>query len=52
MPKGFQNGAGTDATTRQKSIAKLVTKNIMETIKNHVSLNGKIIEIQNKNNCF
>ena len=52
IPKGFQNGAKIDAKTHQKSMPKLVTKKIMEIIKNHVSLNCKIIEIQIKNKRF
>jgi hypothetical protein len=31
---------------------KLVTEKIRNIIKNHVSLNGKIIEIHLKNKCF
>ena len=52
MPKGCQNGAEFDATSHQKSMPKLVTKKIMKLIKRHVSLNGKIIKFQCKNNCF
>ena len=35
--------------TNENSILKQVTGNIMKIIKNHVSLNGKIIEIHCKN---
>ena len=38
--------------TNENSIQKQVTGNIMKVIKNHVSLNGKIIQIHCKNNCF
>ena len=38
--------------TNDSSIQKHVTGNIMKIIKNHVSLNGKIIEIHCKNNYF
>ena len=52
MPKGSQNGAEIDAQTHQQSMPKLVTEKIMEIINNHVSLNGKFIEIHCKNKCF
>ena len=51
MPKGFQKGTGIDAKTHRKSMPKLVTKKIRKIIKNHVSLNGKNIEIHCKNKC-
>ena len=38
--------------TNDSSIQKQVTGNIMEIIKNHVSLNGNIIEIHCKNKSF
>ena len=38
--------------TNENSIQKQVTGNIMKIIKNHVSLNGKIIEIHCRNKCF
>jgi hypothetical protein len=41
-----------DTKTNEHSIHKQVTGNIMKIIKNHVSLNGKIIEIHCKNKCF
>ena len=52
MPKGSQNRAEIDAETHQKSMPKLVMEKIMKIIKNHVSLNVKIIEIHCKNKCF
>ena len=52
MPKGSQNGAEINTKAYQKSMPKRVTKNIMKIIKNHVYLNGKIIEIHCKNMCF
>ena len=52
MPKGCQNGTKIDAQTHQNSMPKLVTKKVMKIIKNHVSLNGKIIEFHCKNKCF
>ena len=41
----------TDAKTHQNPMPKLVTKKIMEIIENHVSLNGKIIQIHCKSKC-
>ena len=38
-----------DAKMEPISMPKLVTEKIMETIKKHVSLNGKIIQIHSKN---
>ena len=52
MPKGSQNRAEIDAQTHQKSMPKLVMKKIMKIIKNHISLDGKNIEIHCKNKCF
>ena len=52
MPKWFQHGANIDTKTHQQSMPKLVTERISKIIKNHVSLNGKIIEIHYKNFCF
>ena len=52
MPNWRQNDIKIDATTHNKSMPKLVTRKFMEIIKNHVSLNGKTIEIQYKNKCF
>ena len=52
MPKGFQNGSKIDTKTHQESMPKLVTKKIGKIIKNHVSLNGKIIGIHCKTNIF
>ena len=49
---GSQNGIKIDAKTHRKSMPKLVTKRIRKIIKNHVSLNGKSIEIHLKNKCF
>ena len=46
--KGCQNGA----QTNQKSMPKLVTKKTIQIIKNHVSLNGKVIQIHRKTNLF
>ena len=48
VPKWSRNGTNTNGN----SIQKQVTGNIMKIIKDHVSLNGKIIEIHNKNKCF
>ena len=45
MQKCFQNEVEIDATTHHKSMPKLVTQKIMKIIKNHVSLNCKIIKI-------
>ena len=50
--KWSQNVIQNCSKTHQKSMPKLVTKKIMKIIKNHVSLNGKIIEIHCKNKCF
>ena len=50
--KDFQNGAGINAKTYQKSMPKQVSKNIMKIIKNHDSLKGKIIQSLCKNNGF
>ena len=44
--KGFQNGAEIDAKTHQQSMPKQVSKKIMKIIKNHVSLKGKIFQIE------
>ena len=52
MPQRCQKGNRIDATTHQKSMPKLVTKTIMEIIKDHVSLNFKIIQAHSKNMCF
>ena len=52
MPKGSQNGAKIDAQTHRKSMPKLVMEKIRKNIKNHVSLNGKNIEIHWKSKCF
>ena len=41
-----------DTKTNENSIKKQVTGNIMKIIKNHVSLNGTIIEIHCKNKFF
>ena len=49
MPKGSQNGAEIDAKTRQNSMPPKVKTIIMKNIKNHVSLNGKVLEIHCKN---
>ena len=51
-PKGFQNGVEIGAQTHQQLMPKQVSKQIMNVIKNHVSLEGKIIEIHCKNNGF
>ena len=50
--KGVPNGAKIDAKTHRKLMPKLVTEKIRKIINNHVSLNGKNIEIHYKNNCF
>ena len=52
MPKGFQKGTNNYAQTHQKSMPTQVSKKIMKIIKNHVSLEGKIIEFFSKNNGF
>ena len=52
IAKGSQNGTEIDAKTHQKSMPELVSKNIREIIKNHVSLKSEIIEIHWKNNGF
>jgi hypothetical protein len=52
MKKPLKKGAQITAWTLQKSMPKLVTKRIRKIIKNHVSLKGKIIGINWKNNCF
>ena len=52
MREGSQNGAPIDANTHQKSMPKVVTKRIMKIIKNHISLDGKIIGIHYKTNVF
>ena len=49
LPNGLQNRTKIDAKTLQASMPKLVTKKVMGIIKNHVSLNGEIIEIQCEN---
>ena len=41
-----------DNETNGNSIKKHVTGSFMKIIKNHISLNGKIIEIHSKNTCF
>ena len=41
-----------DSKTHKKSMPKLGTKKIIKIIKDHVSLNRKIIEIHCKNNFF
>ena len=51
MPKG-QQGNKIDAKTHPKSMPKYVSTNIMNIIKNQVSLNGKIIQIHNNNQYF
>ena len=52
MPKGVKNRVEIGAEIHQKSMPKLVMEMIMKIIKNHVSLNGKIIEIHCNNKCF
>ena len=52
MQKGFQNGAQIDVQTHQKSMPKLITKKVIKNIKQYVFLNGKFIQMQNKNKCF
>ena len=52
IAKGSQNEAEIDAKTHQKSMPELVSKKIKEIIKNHVSLNGEIIEIIGKTMVF
>ena len=52
MPKGYQNEAKNGARTHQKSMPQLVKGKIMNIIKNHVFLNGKIMEIHSKNKSF
>ena len=52
MQKGSQNGTKIDAKSHRKSMPKLVTKKIRKIIKNHVSLNGKNIEIHCTNKSF
>ena len=52
MPKGSKNGDQIDTKTYEKSMRKLVTKKIWKIINNHVSLNGKNIDIHCKNKCF
>ena len=44
MPKGFKNEGKIDTQTHQKSMRKLVTKKIRKLIKNHVSLNGRMVK--------
>ena len=48
VSKWNRNGTKTNVN----SIQKQVTGNIMKIIKNHVPLNGKIIEIHCKNRLF
>ena len=52
MTKGCQNGAENDADTHHKSMPKQVSKQIRTIIKNHISLNGEIMEFHGKNKCF
>ena len=52
MPKWSQNRSKIDTKTHQESMPKLITEKIRKVIKNHVSLNGKIIEVHWKNTCF
>jgi hypothetical protein len=52
IAKGFQNGAEIYGTTHQKPMPKQVSKQIMEIIKNHVSMKGKIIQIHCNNKRF
>ena len=52
ITKGSQDGAEIDAKTHQKSMPKLVSKKIKKTIKNHISLNGEIIEFIGKTMVF
>ena len=51
ITKGSQNGTQNDAQTHHNSMPKFVTEKIMNIIKNHVSLNGIIIQIHCKNKC-
>jgi len=52
MKTTLKKGGQINAKTHQKSMPKLVTKRIRKVIKNHVSLNDKIIEFHCKNNNF
>ena len=45
IAKGSQNGTEIDTKTHQKSMPEMVSKKIRKIIKNHVSMNGKNIEI-------
>ena len=50
--KCFRNKAKIDAKAHDKSMPKLVTKESIKVIKNHVFLNGKIIQIHCKTMVF
>ena len=50
--KSAKKGVKTDAQIFQITLPKQVSDNIMKIIKNHVFLNGKIIQIHCKNNGF
>ena len=46
MSKGCHNLSKIDAKTHQKSMPKYVAEKIMNIIKHHVFLNGRIIQTQ------
>ena len=52
LPNGVQKWKQKRCPNHQKQMPKLVMEKIMKTIKKHVSLNGKIIEIHFKNKRF